>query len=97
MRESEWVFDAIRDCTRFRPTAWRAHRNDPWTIGYGHTGRLSPLSGEVMAGATISQRDAELLLHCDIETAVVQVDREHPNVPQVRFDVMVALRVAGQC
>jgi lysozyme len=55
-----------------------------WTIGYGHTG-----SG-VYNGMTISEAEAETLLHADLAEAVACVNRAMTaTVSQNQFDAMV--------
>ena len=55
-----------------------------WTIGYGHTGR------EVHGGMTITEDQADTLLHSDIAGAVVCVNRAvTANITQCHFDALV--------
>ncbi|QMV18850.1 glycoside hydrolase family protein [Granulicella sp. 5B5] len=55
-----------------------------WTIGYGHTGQ------DVIPGKTITEAEAEALLHADLAAAVACVNRA-VNVPitQGHFDALV--------
>lgn len=96
MTPSPWLYDFLKARTPFRPTAWRAHRKAPWTIGYGFTGHLTP-GCEVLAGATITTEDAEKLLSSTIDTAGVLVEAAHIGelIGQGQFDVLVALVFAG--
>lgn len=97
MTPSPWLYGALKSRIPFRPTAWREHRKDPWTIGYGFTGHLSGAVA-VAGGATVSLEDAESLLRSDIATAVLLVDAERggQEMTQGQFDVLVALRVVGR-
>ena len=55
-----------------------------WTIGYGHTGPT------IHAGLTITQDQADHLLHRDIATAVVCVNRAvTAAINQNQFDALV--------
>ena len=55
-----------------------------WTIGYGHTGP------EVHGGMTITEDQADLLLHSDVARAVTCVNRAvTANIVQPQFDAMV--------
>lgn len=98
MTPSPWLYGALKSRIPFRPTAWREHRKDPWTIGYGFTGHLVP-GTEVMAGATIDVEAAEWVLRNDIETAAIAIYRAHDHAQEMtqgQFDVLVALRVVGR-
>lgn len=55
-----------------------------WTIGYGHTGR------EVHGGMTITEDQADLLLHSDVASAVACINRAvTAGVAQCQFDALV--------
>lgn len=55
-----------------------------WTIGYGHTGP------GVHGGLTITEADAELLLHSDVAGAVACVNRSvTAEITQCQFDALV--------
>ncbi len=55
-----------------------------WTIGYGHTGR------EVHGGMTITEDQADLLLHSDVAGAVACVNRAvTAGIVQCQFDALV--------
>jgi lysozyme len=55
-----------------------------WTIGYGHTGR------EVHGGMAITADHADLLLHSDIASAVVCINRAvTADITQCHFDALV--------
>ncbi|GGG66092.1 lysozyme [Edaphobacter dinghuensis] len=55
-----------------------------WTIGYGHTG------GEVHGGMTITEDQADTLLHSDVAAAVTCVNRAvTSNIAQSQFDALV--------
>lgn len=88
MTPSPWLYDLLKARTPFRPTAYRAHRHDPWTIGYGHT-------EGVAAGDTCTLALAEEWLRCDIDAAAEIVSATHLPCGQGAFDVAVALSVAG--
>lgn len=93
MTPSPWLYDFLKRRLPFRPTAYRAHRGDPWTIGYGHTGALT--GSVILAGATISTAGAEQLLRDDIERAALDVLNNQVEVRQGHLDVLVALAVTG--
>lgn len=55
-----------------------------WTIGYGHTGP------EVHGGLTITEDQADLLLHSDVAAAVACVNRAvTAGITQCQFDALV--------
>lgn len=89
MTPSTWLFDVLRKQIPFRPTAWRAHRGDPWVIGYGHTGAPG---AAVVAGATITMEQAEQILRQDIARYAIAYGCD--SIEQGPLDVLVALAVA---
>jgi lysozyme len=55
-----------------------------WTVGYGHTGP------ELLAGMTISQADADMMLRADLSVAVGCVNRAvTEEISQNQFDALV--------
>lgn len=55
-----------------------------WTVGYGHTGR------EVHGGMLITEDQADVLLHSDVASAVVCVNRAvTAEISQCQFDALV--------
>lgn len=86
MTPSPWLYDLLKARTPFRPTAYRAHRHDPWVLGYGHT-------EGVAAGDTCTLALAEEWLRCDIDVAAAKLISA--SLGQGAFDVAVALSVAG--
>lgn len=85
MTPSPWLFDFLKQRTKFRPTAYRAHRDDPWTIGFCHR-------RGVIAGDTCSFEQAEQWLHDDIASAAEALGEVSG---QGQLDVLVALVIAG--
>lgn len=62
----------IKKSEALRLTAYK-HKNDPWTIGWGHTRTARP-------GMVISKEQAERLLAQDMETAYSAVFFAYPNL-----------------
>jgi len=58
--------DDIKANTKFRPTAWRARRRDPWMIGWGH------ISG-VKEGDTCTLAQGEEFLCADLAADSLRV------------------------
>lgn len=85
MTPSPWLYDLLKVRTKFRPTAYRAHRHHPWVLGYGHT-------EGVAAGDTCTQVQAETWLRNDIEDCAAAIPS---GIGQGQFDVAVALLFAG--
>lgn len=85
MTPSPWLFDLLKARLPFRPTAWRACRHAPWTLGYGHTEGAQP-------GDTCTMEQAEELLRYDIARAA---ERHAGAVSQHQFDALVALSAMG--
>ena len=55
-----------------------------WTIGFGHTGP------DVTPGRTITEAEAETLLHADLANAVTCVNRAvRASIQQPQFDALV--------
>lgn len=85
MRLSPAGYAFLREFEQFRPTAYRPHPDDVWTIGWGHT-------AGVKEGDTCTLTQAEVWLHED--TAAAEKDAsDHVEVPlnQAQFDAFVSI------
>ena len=90
LRGSQWLFDFIKQeegdpKKKGEPvlTAYK-HKNDPWTIGYGHT-------AGVKEGDLICQREAEEILDQDIKEFEGYVkDSVTVDLDQNQFDALVS-------
>ena len=99
LRGSQWLFDFIKeeegDPRKKGEPVLKAykHKNDPWTIGYGHTGNVTP-------GMTITKQQALQFMYKDLTEAANCVRRlftrwanQGLDIPitQEMFDSIVSL------
>ena len=106
LRGSQWLFDFIKyeegdPKKKGEPvlTAYK-HKNDPWTIGYGHT-------GNVTSGMKITKQQALQLMYKDLTDAANCVRRMFTRwnvqqklnitITQEMFDVLVSIVFNSGC
>lgn len=84
MKASKRIFEFIKEKEGLSLTAYRCSAG-MWTIGYGHTGNVTP-------GMTITVHDAEILLKKDIQAkAEIPVNQlVHSAINQNQYDALVS-------
>lgn len=79
-----WGFENATILIARLPPEIRALSGIPWTIGYGHTGDVTPAD-------QVTEHQAEVVIRADLADAERCVNLRAPHVGQNQFDALVSL------
>lgn len=82
LRASPACYDLIKHCEELRLEAYLCPAG-VWTIGYGHTGDVSP-------GDKITQHQADILLEHDVDSCETSINDLDLTLSQGEFDALVS-------